>query len=108
MMNLPVTKHEDHRRTLIEWVNDFPIRSCKVVIPHFGFDIGDHHHLKKDEIFYLLKGYGQVKLDGDKHYFREGDCILVKRGVRHSFNLAEGSILLGAATEPFDKDDEIS
>lgn len=105
--SLPVIKHEDHRRTLIEWIQDFTVRSCKIVVAHNGFEIGNHYHKEKDEIFYLFKGIGSVELDGEKEMFKEGDIVYVPKGCRHTFNLKEGSILLGAATKPFNENDEI-
>ena len=104
--SLPVTTHEDERRTLIEWVKDFPVRSCKVVITKSPQSIGNHYHKNKDEIFYLLKGSGEFTQDGETSSLNEGDVVYVPAGSEHSFKLSEGAILLGAATKPFDENDE--
>jgi mannose-6-phosphate isomerase-like protein (cupin superfamily) len=98
-------KHEDERRILIEWVRDYPVRFCKAIIIKSGTEIGDHYHKEKEEIFYLLKGMGTVALDGATRDFKEGDCIFIPKGQNHSFKLEEGSILLGAATKPYDPKD---
>lgn len=105
--SLPVERHEDSRRTLIEWVKDFPLRSCKVVIAKTGQKLGEHHHNEKDEIFYLLRGNGIFTQDGKSEDFKEGDVVYVPKGSRHAFSLSEGAIMLGAATKPFNEHDEI-
>jgi len=104
--NLEITRHEDERRVLIEWVKDFPMTSLKVVISK-GVEIGKHYHNNKDEVFYLLKGNGHKTIDGQVTEFTEGSLVFIPRGITHAFTLDKGSILLGAANRPFDKDDEI-
>jgi mannose-6-phosphate isomerase-like protein (cupin superfamily) len=98
-------KHEDNRRVLIEWVEDSPMRSCKVVIAKGETVVGEHYHKNKDEIFYLLIGRGEYNLGGN--WFPFGDPLFIPRGTWHSFRLSDGAILLGAASEPFDINDEI-
>lgn len=100
-------KHIDNRRTLIEWIADSPIRSCKVVIAKGDTEVGNHYHLLKDEYFYLLSGEGEYKL-GDDDFKSMIDVVFVPKGLRHTFKLKEGSVLLGAASEPFDVNDEIT
>lgn len=107
MLNsLPVHIHEDNRRKLIEYVADMPIRTCKALVVKEDTVLGDHYHKLKDEIFYLLKGSGTVTLDGVTSPFNENDIVHAKAGVKHTFNLLEGSILLEAGTEPFDATDD--
>jgi mannose-6-phosphate isomerase-like protein (cupin superfamily) len=98
-------KHEDDRRILIEWVRDYPVRFCKAIIIKSGTEIGDHYHKKKDEIFYLLKGSGTVTLGDLTYSFQEDTSIFIPRKQNHSFKLKKGSILLGAATKPYDPED---
>jgi mannose-6-phosphate isomerase-like protein (cupin superfamily) len=99
-------KHEDNRRTLIEWIQDAPVRSCKIVIAKEDTEIGGHHHDKKDEIFYLLSGKGEYKLD-EAEFAPLNKVLYIRRGTKHSFRLSKDSVLLGAATEPFNPNDEI-
>jgi oxalate decarboxylase/phosphoglucose isomerase-like protein (cupin superfamily) len=110
-MNYPVTKHEDNRRVLIEWVKDFPFRSAKIVIAKDKLPLGKHYHQNKDELYYMLKGKMVYVLTTKKRVFRqwlfEGETLFVPRGVGHTFELFKDSILLGAQTEPFDQNDEI-
>lgn len=101
-----IKSHEDKRRTLIEWVDNFPILSCKVLIAKEECEVGNHYHKNKDEIFYLLKGTGEVELDGISEVISAGYKVYIPAMMRHSFILTKDSILLGAATKPYDKSDE--
>lgn len=103
---LPINIHEDNRRKLIEYITDFPIKTCKVITTKEDTVLGDHYHEFKDEIFYLFKGSGMVNLDEETHEMKEGDIVHAPAGVRHTFFLKEGSILLEAGSEPFDKNDD--
>lgn len=104
-MKIETFIHEDDRRTLIEFVNDKPLRTMKAMYVKGGV-LGSHYHKLKDDVFFLVTGFGTYTVDGKTNIFREGDCLEVKAGFRHSFNLKEGSILLEASTLPYDKEDE--
>lgn len=105
-MRLPTVKHEDGRRTLIEYINDIPIRTSKVLYVKEDSTLGKHFHKLKDDVFFMVKGSGFYKLDGKRHTLKEGDCIFVKAGVRHTFTLKAGSVLIESSTTPYDKKDE--
>ena len=101
--------HEDSRRRLIEWAEG-GFKVCKVVIASEDCVVGDHHHMKKDEKFLLLSGRcksatigGSETVDPRPPFFFD-----VPRGIYHRFELEKGAVLLGVATERFDKDDEIA
>lgn len=104
--SLPVETHEDDRRVLIEWVKDFPLRTCKVIILKEDATVGNHYHKKRDEIFFLLQGKGEVELDGKREALKLGDVVYAGRGTKHSFHLVSGSILLEAGSKPYDKKDD--
>ena len=102
--------NEDRRRILYEWVENDNIRSCKAVIVKESIVVGKHYHKKKDEIFFLLKGkiiegkVGDMLISNVSAPYK----LIVKRGTYHEFLFEKDSILLGAATEMFDINDEIS
>ncbi len=100
------TKHEDHRRSLVEFIADMPIRTAKVMYVKDEAVLGSHYHKKKDDIFFLVKGSGTVVLNNRAQDFNQGDCLLVKAGIKHAFTLRKGSILIEASTTPYDKSDE--
>jgi len=105
-MKLPTTKHEDYRRSLVEFISDFPIRTAKVMYIKDEAVLGSHYHKLKDDIFYLIKGSGTAIINNRAEDFRAGECIHVKAGIKHAFTLHKGSILLEASTTPYDKSDE--
>ena len=102
----PITRHEDDRRVLVEWLNGFGVRSCKVLTAKQECEVGNHYHKNKDEFFYLLAGSGEVELNGLWEIIHAGDTVYVPALTKHSFKLSEGSILLGGATKEYDPDDE--
>ena len=106
-MKLKPTKHEDDRRTLIEWIDDFPIRNSKILILKRDCVLGNHYHNEKIDTFYLLKGSGYYKIGEEYGMIEEGDCLRADIKQPHTFRLKKGSILLEASTTPFNKEDEI-
>lgn len=92
---------------MIEWIQNFTVKSCKVAIAKGLTEIGDHYHNNKDEIFYLLSGTGEYKLSPTFKFEPLEGVIFVPRNTWHLFKLSDGAVLLGAATEPFDPNDEI-
>lgn len=98
-------RHEDSRRVLHELTGEF--KTVKFLIAKDGCVVGDHYHNNKDENFVLVSGAGTHAIEG-----LEGEVELFKlyycpAGVRHTFRLEPGSILIGTATQPFDINDEI-
>jgi quercetin dioxygenase-like cupin family protein len=100
--------HEDERRILIEWFTapDGAGRMAQlkvVAAKQTPTRIGRHYHRRKTEVFYLLWGRGTV--NGEP--IEIGTRVLVLPGEVHAFDLEAGSVLLGAATAPYDPDDEV-
>lgn len=113
-MNLRTFSHEDDRRTLVEWIKDIPVKCLKTIYVKSNAPLGDHYHNNKDEIFYVAKGKGVYKIREPRknskiyrQWIYEGECIKVDRGLVHTFEMQPGSILLEAATEPYNHEDEI-
>ena len=109
-----VTKHEDERRILYEWVENQNFKSAKVVIVKDEIPIGDHHHNKKTEVFFLLSGmFKELMLGESRDKYQKWFNVKapykveVPKGYYHKFVCIKGSVLLGVASEPFDETDEI-
>lgn len=99
-------KHEDERRILVEVIADSPLRSVKVLTAKEGCIVGNHYHNFKDELFYLISGAGRYEIGDEEGILQAGEDYACPRGIKHTFWLDEGSILLGVASEPFDGNDE--
>lgn len=112
-MRLNTVKHEDSRRILTEWISDIPVKRCKVLEVKEKSVLGKHYHNDSDNIFYMVRGKGSYILRSsttdfyERDWLYEGDCLFVPRGIIHTFELYPGTILLEAATEPYNKNDEI-
>ncbi len=100
--------NEDERRCLTEWVSDATIRSLKSIVMKQDGTVGNHYHKLKDEIFFLLAGFARHVVIGSEEYseIKSPYKWTVPRGTYHSFELTEGSILLSAASLPFDPGDD--
>lgn len=106
-MKLQTLRHEDRRRVLVEYIKDQPFRTSKVMyVNDENVPLGKHYHKLKDDIFFLVKGFGKYEIDGKREIMNEGDCIYVKAGQVHAFSLLRGSILIESSTLPYDKGDE--
>jgi len=107
-MQNSVTKHEDNRRTLTEWIANFPITTIKILEVKEECELGNHYHKLKQDFFYLLKGKGTYVIGNEHGEIKVGDSLTARPFEVHTFFLKKGSILLEASTTPYDKEDEIS
>lgn len=50
-----------------------------------GEEIGIETHTGIDQVLYLVEGFAEVILNGEKSLFEKGDMVLVKAGIEHNF-----------------------
>lgn len=43
-----------------------------------------HYHKEMTELYYVLKGQGEIVLDGESRPISEGELVLIPPGVRHT------------------------
>jgi mannose-6-phosphate isomerase-like protein (cupin superfamily) len=43
-----------------------------------------HYHRQAEEIYFVLKGSGRMKVDGDTRMIRPGDAVLIPAGAWHT------------------------
>ena len=48
-----------------------------------GMSTEEHIHPKTEEIYYVLKGKGRIRIDGEERDVKSGDAITLKPGARH-------------------------
>jgi mannose-6-phosphate isomerase-like protein (cupin superfamily) len=101
-------QHIDDRRILIEWASG-EFKTVKTLYIKQEMYIGDHYHLKKDEVFFLALGeFLELTLgDSTAYNVKAPYTFTVPRGMYHKFKCSIDSILLCACTEQFDSTDEI-
>jgi mannose-6-phosphate isomerase-like protein (cupin superfamily) len=92
----------NNRRDLYEW--NYPVTKVLEVLE--DCIVGDHYHKERDEVFILLNGKGTA-LIGDKMFvIKKFEEMHAPRGMKHTFYLEKGSILLEFATKEYDPTDD--
>ncbi len=67
-----------------------------------------HYHKEHDLTVRLLKGRGEIYLDGKAHRLEEGDTVFIPAGAVHSYrNLSVVSALLATFTPEYDGKDSV-
>lgn len=65
-----------------------------------------HHHRKKHETFFIVKGKVGMELSGKKYILHQGDTLVVDQLARHKFTALEDSLIL-ESSKPDLVDDSI-
>src|SRR6185436_2053017 len=62
-----------------------------------GEDLGDEIHPTLDELYYVVEGKGEIKLDGKAFPFEEHASMLIPAGMRHDIvNIGKDDLKLFA------------
>jgi mannose-6-phosphate isomerase-like protein (cupin superfamily) len=66
-----------------------------------------HYHRVSEEIYFVLKGSGQMEVDGDTRTIRPGDAVLIPPGAWHTLDNNGSSELriLCCCSPPYSHDD---
>ena len=92
--------HEDKRRILEDWPE------AKIITAKTDCELGHHYHKIKTEKFILTYGQAILNLAGQWFEMEIGEIYTVKPNQMHSFELAEGSILVGLCSHTYDPTDD--
>lgn len=57
-----------------------------------------HHHKKKHETFFIVKGKVKMKLNGKEFIMNQGDRLIVEQNAKHEFTALENSLILESST----------
>ncbi|HYF50478.1 MAG TPA: cupin domain-containing protein [Planctomycetota bacterium] len=52
-----------------------------------------HVHAAYDEVYYVLKGRGQITMNGETHLLRPGAAVMIPAGVPHGLEADAGEVL---------------
>jgi mannose-6-phosphate isomerase-like protein (cupin superfamily) len=67
----------------------------------------EHYHPKAEEIYYILKGKGKMKIDNEVRVIRSGDGIVILPGKRHKmWNAGEDDLVFLCCCSPAYSDED--
>jgi mannose-6-phosphate isomerase-like protein (cupin superfamily) len=66
-----------------------------------------HYHQATEEIYFVVKGSGEMEVDGDTRHVRPGDAVLIPPGVWHTLenNGTSELRILCCCAPPYSDDD---
>jgi len=66
-----------------------------------------HYHSVSEEIYFVLKGQGEMELDGETRFLRPGDAVLIPPGAWHTLenNGTSELRILCCCAPPYSHDD---
>lgn len=70
-----------------------------------GYQCSDHHHERKHETFYVVKGKVYLKLGDKERIMNPGDFQVVERGQVHCFASLEGTSIMIEGSSHHEEDD---
>ena len=79
------TPHESEIRPLIDRTTS-DIERCSLAeetLP-LGKAVMPHYHLETEEIYYILRGAGEMIIDNERRAVTAGDAVFIPRGATHS------------------------
>lgn len=79
------TPHDSEIRPLIDRTTS-SIERCSLAeetLPS-GSAVAPHYHLETEEIYYILRGAGEMVIDDERRAVAAGDAIFIPRGATHS------------------------
>lgn len=61
-----------------------------------GADVPAHSHADSEQVMWITGGELEMTVDGETRTVREGDCVVINRGVEHSLTSDSGCTFLEA------------
>jgi quercetin dioxygenase-like cupin family protein len=61
-----------------------------------GADVPAHSHEDSEQVMWITGGELEMIVDGERRTVREGDCVVINRGVEHSLHSDSGATFLEA------------
>jgi mannose-6-phosphate isomerase-like protein (cupin superfamily) len=52
-----------------------------------------HHHVRTEEIYYILEGHGLIRVAGETAAIEPGDAVAIPTGASHQITNTGGSVL---------------
>lgn len=64
-----------------------------------------HYHRRSEEIYFLLKGKGEMELEGDRKLLTAGDAVLIPAGAWHEIRAVGSLRFLCCCAPPYADED---
>ena len=100
--------HEDERGVLKQLVHT-GFKQVNYVFSCKGSSRGGHYHIKNDELFFIISGKFNLRLEKgeikEEYELGEGSFFLIPRGVTHSFDYTEDTMLISMYSNGVEMDD---
>ncbi len=79
------TPHGSEIRPLADRTTS-PIERCSLAEEELppGSAVAPHYHLETEEIYYILRGAGEMIIDAERRAVAAGDAVFIPRGAIHS------------------------
>jgi mannose-6-phosphate isomerase-like protein (cupin superfamily) len=77
--------------TMINFINREYCKKYVILLPNQKHP--EQYHKVKEETFHIMYGSMEVALDGNTKEYKQGDIILVERGVKHKMSTKTGVII---------------
>jgi len=97
-----IEKYEEWGAAILNCINREYCKKLIVLLPGQKHPV--HHHLKKEETFYILYGSMEVLAGAEKKSLKAGDMLTLERGMNHDFSTAEGVIFEEVSTTHYEND----
>lgn len=69
--------------------------TLSMTVLHKGKHTLGHSHENEEEVYYFVKGYGKMQLGKHMYNVKQGDLVLIKKGLFHKvFNKGRGDLIL--------------
>jgi mannose-6-phosphate isomerase-like protein (cupin superfamily) len=84
-------------------------QSLAEAILHTGQATQEHYHATSEEIYYVLRGTGRMRIEGETRDVGAGDGIAIPPGKRHKlWNTGSGDLVfLCLCVPPYEHDDTV-
>jgi len=100
--DIPVMAAEDG--SFVRELAHTPTHSLAEIRHPAGTASREHYHLTADEVYYVLDGHGEIRVDGETSAVGPGDVISIGPGRRHQVwpKGREYLLLLVTCSPPYD------
>lgn len=103
-INTRVKGHSDYCGTIFEYFKSKNLSLSKAVVKGSS---KKHYHKKTEEVYYILKGKGIVKIGNKNYKIKKGDIIYIPLNAKHQIIAKTTLHILVINSPPYNTKDHI-